>query len=486
MKKRTIIIISIIMGVSFLALILLEARYLNQTIDMRRTQFDTSVKRALGEAVRSIEVDETRRVLEYELKRESPDSTENLWGALPDSIVRSEQARFSQRNLTRRQQQQMRNRLLSRLRSKRATLDGVISEIISQSDTRSIKDRINFHTLSESLGKALELNGLGKMTFHFIVTSDGEELYNCHQYVPSDDDAAYRVSLFPEDLTPERVEMQVFFPEVRRYIFRSVKFVVPALAFTLVLLIMFSYTVYIIFRQKRLSRIKADFINNMTHEFKTPISTISLAAQMLSDPAVAKNEATLKSLSGIVNDESARLRFQVEKILQMSMFENGGGAFKRVELDLHEIINNAAESFRLKVEDTGGTFISQLEATNSHLLGDSVHLTNLLYNLLDNALKYREPSRPLQVRITTHNEKRKIMLGIEDNGIGIKRDDVRKIFERFYRVHTGNIHNVKGFGLGLAYVKNVVSYHKGRIHADSTPGKGTRFVITLPIIPLTQ
>jgi two-component system phosphate regulon sensor histidine kinase PhoR len=248
------------------------------------------------------------------------------------------------------------------------------------------------------------------------------------------------------------------------------------------LFFIFCLTVWLFNRQRRMSEIKTDFINNMTHEFKTPLSTLSLAAQMLNDPSVGKSDAMLKHITGIISDETKRLRFQVEKVLQISMFENKGETFKRKNIDAHIIIDDVVNVFRLKTESMGGQIITRLNATKTTLYADEMHFTNVLFNLLDNAIKYKRPDVNPELTIETDNVNNKFRITITDNGIGIKKEDLKKIFEKFFRVHTGNRHDVKGFGLGLCYVKNVIKYHKGTIQADSTLGMGTKFVIELPLI----
>ena len=226
---------------------------------------------------------------------------------------------------------------------------------------------------------------------------------------------------------------------------------IPSLIFTLVLLVTFIFTIYIVFRQKKLTEMKNDFINNMTHEFKTPISTISLAAQMLKDPAVGKSPQMFQHISGVINDETKRLRFQVEKVLQMSMFDRQKATLKMKEIDANELITGVVNTFALKVERYNGKITSNLEATDPVIFADEMHITNVIFNLMDNAVKYKKPEEDLELKVRTWNESGKLMISIQDNGIGIKKENLKKIFEKFYRVHTGNLHDVKGFGLGLAY-----------------------------------
>ena len=237
-----------------------------------------------------------------------------------------------------------------------------------------------------------------------------------------------------------------------------------------------------IFRQKRLSEMKNDFMNNMTHELKTPVSTISLAAQMLKDPAITKSTDVFKHISGVINDETERLSFQVEKVLQMSLFEKQKATLKMKELNVNDVVAHVANTFQIKVEKFNGNLDIDLQATDSTIEADKMHFTNVLFNLLDNAVKYRREDVDLKLLIRTWNNYNKIYISVEDNGLGIKKENLKKIFDRFYRVSTGNRHDVKGFGLGLAYVKKIIEDHNGTIKAESEIGKGTKFIICLPVV----
>ena len=278
--------------------------------------------------------------------------------------------------------------------------------------------------------------------------------------------------------------MQVHFPGRSDYIFDSVSFMIPSLIFTLVLLVTFVFTIYIIFRQKKLTEMKNDFVNNMTHEFKTPISTISLAAQMLNDPAVGKSPAMFQHISTVINDETKRLRFQVEKVLQMSMFDRQKATLKMKEIEVNELIRGVVNTFALKVERYNGSIETNLQAEEAVVMADEMHLTNVIFNLMDNAVKYKRQDVDLKLTVATRNEQGKLVITVQDNGIGIKKENLKKIFDKFYRVHTGNLHDVKGFGLGLAYVKKIITDHKGAIRAESELGVGTKFIIVLPLIKI--
>jgi signal transduction histidine kinase len=289
--------------------------------------------------------------------------------------------------------------------------------------------------------------------------------------------------IFPID-PPSRLNyLKIYFPTRRSYLSSSVSFLVPSVVFSLILLIIFTITLYIILRQKKLSELKNDFINNMTHELKTPVSTISIAAQMMKDTDVMKSPQVSKHISTVINDETKRLGFLVEKVLQMSLFENQKVTLKLKEFDINDLITSVANTFIIKVEKSGGTIDVDLRAENSTIYADEMHITNMIFNLMDNAMKYRREDVPLKLMARTRNQGDNVVISIEDNGIGIKKENLKKVFDRFYRVPTGNIHNVKGFGLGLAYVRKVVEDHNGTIRAESGRGNvGTTFVITLPTL----
>lgn len=257
----------------------------------------------------------------------------------------------------------------------------------------------------------------------------------------------------------------------------------PSFAFTFVLLIIFVYIIVLTFRQKKLTEMKNDFINNMTHEFKTPISSISLAAQMLKDDTVRKSPSMMTHITTVIMDETKRLRFQVEKVLQMSMFDRNNTSMRLQEVDANAVVESVVRTFKLKVESYGGHLEASTKADDALVMVDEMHFTNVIFNLLDNAVKYRDEERPLELKVETSNlPDDKLQITISDNGIGIKKEDLKRIFEKFYRVSTGNLHDVKGFGLGLAYVEKIITALNGTIKVESEVNQGTKFIITLPLI----
>ena len=504
------------MGLSFIVLLYLQLSYIEEMAKMKKEQFDESVNRSLYQASRNLEVNETLRYLEKDVneterrafRQDSVMSGGNLNGVVQHShqysvagkdgtiyssfqlktittkpstipkamILRSDKNSISEASKS--LQEIVRNRYVYQ----KALLDEVVYNILYTASEKPLRERINFKLLDQDIRAELLNNGIN-IPYHVTVsTSDGREVYRCPDY--TEDGLAYTYSqvLFRNDPSSKMGVVRIHFPDINSYIFSSVRFMIPSVFFTLVLFVTFIFTIVVIFRQKRYTEIKNDFINNMTHELKTPIASISLAAQMLNDNSVGKSPAMLSHLGGVINDESKRLRFLVEKVLQMSMFDRKDAVFKKKKLDLNEMVENIANSFTLRVEHTGGKIYTEIEAIDSAIYVDEMHFQNVIFNLLDNAVKYRKQDEPLDIYMRTWNDDQHLYLSIKDTGVGIKKENLKKIFEKFYRVHTGNLHDAKGFGLGLAYVKKIIDLHKGNIHVESDYGKGTKFTIALPVI----
>jgi len=288
--------------------------------------------------------------------------------------------------------------------------------------------------------------------------------------------------LFQTDLNGAKPNyLYIYFPKRTGYLLRETGFtIIPTVILTAILIAIFVYTIMVIFRQKKLSSIKNDFINNMTHELKTPISTISLASQMLQDGTITNTPQTIEHISSVINQESKRLSYQVEKVLQMAVFNEGKLKFKFKEFDVNKMVDTVASNFELRVKSKNGKLITEKLAETPMINGDEVHITNVIFNLLDNAVKYSNGSP--EIKISTENRKGDLVISVEDKGIGISKEYHSQIFDRFYRVPTGNIHNVKGFGLGLSYVKKIVDSHNAKIKVESVVNKGTKFTILFPHI----
>jgi two-component system phosphate regulon sensor histidine kinase PhoR len=274
----------------------------------------------------------------------------------------------------------------------------------------------------------------------------------------------------------------VVFPERTNYVLGSISWILGgSMLFSLFIFSTFALSLYFIIRQKKISEMKSDFINNMTHEFKTPIATISLAADTITNSKVIKDEESIKHFIGMIKKENSRMNKQVETILQIASLDKKEIEFRFEDVSLHNIIERAVETIDIQVQQRQGTISVDLKADRDMIQGDSEHLTSLVHNLLDNAIKY-SPDAP-EISVQTLNSDNGIILTVADKGIGMTKNVQSKIFERFYRQSSGNIHDVKGFGLGLNYVRAIVEAHKGEITVNSEPGKGSRFDIFLPFNP---
>lgn len=241
----------------------------------------------------------------------------------------------------------------------------------------------------------------------------------------------------------------------------------------------FTLTVYIMFRQKRISEIRNDFVSNMTHELKTPISTIFLASQMLGDKSIPAESKNTEYISRVINEECRKLGIQVEKVLQTAIFNKGRLKFRLEEVNIHELIQSLTDNFSMQLRSRNGRITCAFHATDYVILADHVHISNVFSNLIDNAIKYC--SRDPEIHIETVNKGPHLVISVADNGIGISKADQKRVFEKFYRVPTGNIHEVKGFGLGLSYVKMIVEEHNGSVELDSELYKGSIFKVILPV-----
>jgi two-component system phosphate regulon sensor histidine kinase PhoR len=288
----------------------------------------------------------------------------------------------------------------------------------------------------------------------------------------------YRVHLFPNE-TPAPGLLMIHFPARSEFVGRSVlPNFIGALIFTAIILFSFGYTIFVIFTQKKLSEMKNDFINNMTHEFKTPIATISLAADSINSPMISGDADKVRRFANIIKQENKRMNSQVEKVLQMALIDRREFSLNLSEVNLHEVIEQALINFGIRVEQRQGRLDGKLEAARPVIQGDLTHLSNIVNNLLDNAEKY-SPDSP-EITVLTRDVKGGVEITVQDKGMGMSKEARKHIFDKFYRVHTGNVHDVKGFGLGLSYVKAIVSAHKGSIEVKSEPGKGSSFIIFLP------
>ena len=362
---------------------------------------------------------------------------------------------------------------------------------------KSVGQQFSLEEVRKKLQKAFIENNLKDVRFEFGIVSfneNGIENYLARQsenFVAFNEDTIHNkrfyASLIPpsgsagENLSPDEV-LIVVIPNIRNFVFKSLRWqIVTSISFTLIILAAFYLTVRTMLRQKNLAKIKNDFINNMTHEFKTPIATISLAVDAMRNEKVINDREKLGYFNGIIKEENQRMNRQVETILKASQLEKQEVDLNRQPIHVHNLIQDVVDNFTLQLEDKKGEILLSLNAPNDLISADEVHFSNLVNNLVENAVKYAKDNIPPVIKLTTQSNGKYFTMKIEDNGIGMNKDTVKRVFERFYRAHTGNVHNVKGFGLGLSYVKTMVEAHDGSIKAESTLGKGSTFTLDLPL-----
>ncbi len=357
----------------------------------------------------------------------------------------------------------------------------------------TIGRRFTAQELHEKIKSAFVQVGLGDMDFEFaveIMNPPNIERQSSH-FLQARVDTTNNYPIGHPLVTPSGSQAEnlaideiltVVAVDFKKFALQSLKWrFVTAIIFSLIIISAFYLTVRTMLRQKKLGEIKNDFINNMTHEFKTPIATISLAVDAMRNEKVLQDRTKMDYFSTIIKEENKRMNRQVETILKASQLERQEVDLNLRPVHVHEIIKDVVENFALQLEEKKGKAELLLNATNDFIDGDEVHLSNLVNNLFDNAMKYSKENTPPFIRLTTQSNGKNFTMKIEDNGIGMNRDTLKRIFERFYRAHTGNIHNVKGFGLGLSYVKTMVEAHHGEIRADSTLGKGSTFLVEFPL-----
>ena len=501
MKKSTIWILGIVMGLSFLSLLYLQVSYIEEMMKTRKEQFDSAVRNSLSQVSKDVEYAETQRWLVEDItEAERKALTENNSSLRQDDVVQSTQrfkvksrdgkiiSDFEMRVMTIKPSElpkvmvrgrntipQTSNSMLEAIKNRymyqRALLDEVVLDMIRRASDKSIGERVRFGDLNGYLQANLYNNGID-LPFHYeVLDKEGRSVYRCADYEEKGSDEAYQQALFKNDPPAKTSVLKVHFPGRRDYLFDSVSFMIPSLIFTLVLLVTFIFTIYIVFRQKKLTEMKNDFINNMTHEFKTPIATISLATSAIMKDKVLNDREQILKFNTMIKSENDRMNKYVERILQQAKLDRRELQINKTEVDINEMVREAVEHFMLIVQNAGGTLECKFEADHFIRSVDEVHMMNAVCNLIDNAIKY-SGGKP-DILVYTQEKTGAYLIGVQDHGIGISKEAQKKVFKRFYRVPSGNLHNVKGFGLGLSYVKSIVELHGGSVKLTSRKNKGT-------------
>ncbi|MFZ2339574.1 MAG: HAMP domain-containing sensor histidine kinase [Bacteroidales bacterium] len=513
MKRKTIVLLAILFFFVISGLILVQLYWIKNAIEITDQQFRYNANKALESVVLDLEAQE---IIDYIVDEIEPESTDSVTAVIPatsplanrlrgynsetkipevygfgnrdnEFIVSSSGQKIyitardispiPEEDVTEPSDQIINAGLSKRVSNKIIYVERIMEQILQT--TPDIRDRIDPERVNPLLRKALNNAGI-HLDFEFAIRSGRlGTIWRTPGFTDAPGTNKFIIQLFPNDPAPSQNQLVLYCPREDQYKFRQIGTLAGlSLIFTLLLLLLATSTFIVIFRQKKMSEIRNDFINNMTHELKTPISTISLASQMISDSSIPDKEKNISHLSRIISDESMRLKFQVEKVLQMAVFERMNTKLSFSRMDIHSLVNKAVDNFTLQIKARGGKIRKELEAENSFAPVDEAHLLNAISNLIDNAIKY-SVDRP-EIIVSTRNTRKGLLISVEDNGIGISKENLKRIFDKFYRVHSGNVHNVKGFGLGLSYVKKIVDEHNGTIKVESQPGKGSKFILFIP------
>ena len=531
MSKKLLWIISVFMGLAMIFLIIVQTYWINNAYQLKEKQFSQVVNRALFSTVQDVQKREAMwhimdevEILDstweeasldlqygssgyyeefnidinasiqdgdfdqsvYIYQRSIPGSNKHeLTIVADDSVIHvsgekglalldsSQLGRVSFVN-----PQQVRTKLERKMENNRIFLDRMMDRMITPA--MPLEKRIKPEVLNGILQNQLASTGI-ELDYEYAVLKENLDIaFQSSNYQSNEEGEYYVANLFPQDVFSRSGYLSVYFPKRASFLLRSLGFMgISSMILTLAVILGFSLTIFIIFRQKKLSEIKNDLVSNMTHELKTPISTISLASQMLNDRSIPNESKNFDNISRIIGDESKRLGYQVEKVLQMAVFDRGRIRLKRKKTDINELVHNVITNFKLQVNSREGSIQEKCNAEDAVLEVDPVHFTNVVSNLVDNAIKYSKEAPEISIR--TLNRNGQLLIKVADKGIGIRKEDQQRIFEKFYRVPTGNVHNVKGFGLGLSYVKKIVEEHRGAVKLTSEINKGTEFEISIPV-----
>ena len=524
MNKRIITWLVVLMGISLFGIIAVQVYWFNNSVNIRNELFDRSVSDAMNRAVRRLETGQDLKVIRNMTGKDTvmwqgtipppppppiPSSedmdvivqrdslhhvisvrtstsrnlnrskiivldsvihrkiksprilTENFYGMADDSLLKLELSRITP-NV---------NKKIQQLKNLTVMVQG---EYLGWASGRHIDEKQLTRILKqELLDRAIPID--------FEIKINTDDSLKAATKIFALPKKWYKVNMFPDDIFRKNLELAVFFPERETFIGQKTnQLLALSVVFTLIILLTFSLCIYLIIRQKKISEMKSDFINNMTHEFKTPIATISIAADSIANERVINEEEKVRFFAGMIKKENIRMNEQVERILQIARLDRKEFEFNFQATDIHLLIEDAVAGISLQIENKGGRIETELMAQNPIITTDPTHFTNLVFNLLDNAIKYSSVE-PL-VRVKTINNQQGVLITVEDNGIGMTKAVQSRIFDKFYRLTSGNVHNIKGFGLGLSYVKAILDANGGNIRVHSEPGKGSRFVVFIPFL----
>lgn len=521
MSKRILWILTIALSLTLLGLVYIQISWVENAINLKDKQFQQLVNNTLSDVSRQLESYYTTRRLnsilkerltpwtdidwQMELDEDPPEviidekeevpeppvptgegGLEEFMELIGDTLIvirRNGEKSADTIDLSEFSDRASRKKLEQSMKESQVLINRFMKKMLLEDVP--FRERVDQQQLEEVLTRNLVDRGISLDYEYSVLQDNDRKVYSSENFDTSTDHYYFRTALMKNEIQDGETYLYVYFPGQKTLVRGSLGFLgTSSLVLTLLMVVLFTFALYVIFRQKKLSDIKNDFVNNMTHELKTPISTISLASQMLSDNSIPDEKKNLGHISRIIQTESKRLGYQVERVLQMAVLDQGHLVLKKELISMHEIITMVVQNFRLQVENKQGSLEVVDDATEDMVEGDKVHMMNVVTNLVDNAVKYSREEPEIQV--TMQNTDDSFRFSVHDNGIGIGKDDQKKVFDRFYRVSTGNVHDVKGFGLGLSYVKLIVEQHGGKIRLSSELNKGTTFVVTIPLYTENQ
>ncbi|SHH76832.1 sensor histidine kinase [Winogradskyella jejuensis] len=523
MNKKLFVLLVVLMSLSLIGIIFVQSFFINKSLENERQQFSLNVKRALSFVSKQIDDYEYRNYLDklqpYLNNNRLPDSTavQRLFVAFDDeqndqtivhqNIVLEERYRipslFFEIDADSTDFSKYTNERITEV-YKKSSLDKGSLERVSQikeiddmnDEAKSFLYRDSFKDLISSIDYPIYKRVSPELIETFIdknLKNEGVEID--FEYAIYDDDLStkirtenfekttnsYGVPVFLDNNDESSFDLWVDFPERNKFLLSTILWmIVLSIIFTSVIIIAYTSAIYQLIKQRQISQIKTDFINNMTHEFKTPIATINLALDSIRNPKIIDDKEKVLRYLGMIKDENKRMHAQVENVLRISKLEKNELNISKERLKLHDLVEDAVTHVQLIVEDRKGYIKLHLGAAKSSVLANETHFTNVIVNILDNAIKYSDKAPKIDVY--TENIANNVLLKISDQGNGMSKQVQKRVFEKFYREHTGNVHNVKGHGLGLAYVKRIIDDHQGHISVESEKGKGSTFIIRLPLI----
>jgi signal transduction histidine kinase len=508
MKRKIIVLLAVFFLLVISGLILIQFYWIKNAITITDQQFRFNANKALESVVLDLEEQELIDRIIDEIEPESSDSVtinipagsplgNRLRGYQTDSklaelygldnsdkplvitnagqkiyISAREISPIPEEEITEPSEQIISAGLSGRVSNKIIYLESIMERILHT--TPDIRERIDPEKINGQLRKALNNVGI-HLDYEFSIRSGRlGTIWSTPGFTEKPGTNKFIIQLFPNDPVPSQNQIVLYCLHEQQYKYENIgSLAILSLIFTLLLLVLSTSTFIVIFRQKKMSEIRSDFINNMTHELKTPISS-----QMIADKSIPEKEKNIVHLAKVISDESKRLKYQVEKVLQMAIFEKMKTKLSLSAMDIHNIINKAVDNFSLQIENRNGTIRKDLMASDPFAQVDEIHFLNAISNLIDNGIKYNVNTP--EIIVSTRNNKKGIIISVEDNGMGISKENIKRIFDKFYRVHSGNVHNVKGFGLGLSYVKKIMEDHNGTIKVESQLNKGTKFILFVP------